>query len=73
MSSAGDHRLQKTWTLAKESLGVTPPKCRECDEDVAFFSELCPHCGVRSPVKLSTWLNFAVIGVTLWMFLLLIF
>lgn len=27
--------------------------CRECQRPVSLMTDICPHCGVSSPVKIS--------------------
>jgi hypothetical protein len=29
--------------------------CRECDVEVPWLVDVCPHCGAASPVKVSLW------------------
>ena len=37
--------------------------CRECHNRVAFLEEICPHCGVRSPAKVSLTTSATVAAV----------
>jgi predicted amidophosphoribosyltransferase len=37
--------------------------CRECHKRVAFLEEICPHCGIRTPAKVSLTTSATVAAV----------
>ena len=49
--------------MARHRKFVDPARCRECHGIVRTFEDVCPHCGVDSPVRLSGWTGYAVLGL----------
>ena len=37
--------------------------CRECHARVTLFEEICPHCGIRSPARVSLAMSVTAAGV----------
>jgi hypothetical protein len=38
-------------------------KCRECGKEVSSGAPVCPHCGVKGPIRATAGVNVATAGV----------
>jgi len=55
----------------KEILRLRPDRCRDCDEEVAGFGEICPNCGAANPVQIPRYVGIIIAGFAVQNFLLM--
>ena len=57
------HRSIRVLTRAWSYLRLRPDHCRDCGKEVGGFTEICPSCGQRAPVKLPAWIGMIIAGL----------
>jgi hypothetical protein len=55
----------------KTFLRLRPDRCRDCDEEVTGFGEICPHCGAANPVQIPRYVGIIIAGFAVQNFLLM--
>ena len=55
----------------KTLLRLHPDRCRDCDQEVAGFSSICPNCGAANPVYAPRYVGYIIVGFTIQNFMLM--
>ena len=57
------HRSRRALSRVWSCVRLRPDHCRDCGKEVCGFTEICPSCGQRAPVKLPLWVGMIIAGL----------
>jgi anaerobic ribonucleoside-triphosphate reductase len=55
----------------KSLFRLRPDRCRDCDQEITGFVDICPNCGAANPVQIPRWVGYLILGFTVQNFLLM--